>query len=59
MITEATHYISNIRKKKVTEDGISTYFNNKGAHNIDNYIIIGTLNQLQGKGLINQLYRPI
>ena len=46
------YYIS---KKKVTEDSISTYLNNKGAHNIDNKSIIETLNQLQGKGLINQL----
>ena len=40
-------------------DIISIYLNNKGAHNIDNKSIIQTLNQLQGKGLINQLYRPI
>ena len=38
---------------------VSTYLNNKGTHNIDNKSIIETLKQLQGKGLINQLYRPI
>ena len=58
-ILEAIKYISKISKKKVTEDSISTYLNNKGAHNIDNKSIIEILKQLQGKGLINQLYRPI
>ena len=59
LILEAIQYISKISKKKVTEDSISTYLNNKGAHNIDNKSIIEILKQLQGKGLINQLYRPI
>ena len=36
LILEAIQYISKISKKKVTEDSISTYLNNKGAHNIDN-----------------------
>ena len=59
LILEAIQCISKISKKKVTEDSISTYLNNKGAHNIDNKPIIETLKQLQGKGLINQLYKPI
>ena len=59
LILEAIQYISKISKKKVTEDSISTYLNNKGAHNIDNKSIIDILKQLQGKGLINQLYSPI
>ena len=59
LILEAIQYISKISKKKVTEDSISTYLNNKGVHNIDNKSIIEILKQLQGKGLINQLYRPI
>ena len=59
LILEAIQYISKISKKKVTEDSISTYLNNKGAHNIDNKSVIEILKQLQGKGLINQLYRPI
>ena len=59
LILEAIQYISKIGKKKVTEDSISTYLNNKGVHNIDNKSIIEILKQLQGKGLINQLYRPI
>ena len=58
LILEAIHYISKISKEKVTEDSISTYLNNKGAHNIDNRSIIEILKQFQGKGLINQLYRP-
>ena len=59
LILEAIHCISKISKKKVTEDSISTYLNNKGAHNVDNKSIIEILKQFQGKGLINQLYRPI
>ena len=59
LILEAIQYIGKISKKKVTEDSISTYLNNKGAHNIDNKSIIAILKQLQGKALINQLYRPI
>ena len=59
LILEAIQYISRISKKKVTEDSISTYLNNKGAHNIGNKSIIEILKQLQGKSLINQLYRPI
>ena len=56
---EAIQYISKISKNKVTKDSISTYLNNNGAHNIDNKSIIDILKQLQGKGLIRQLYRPI
>ena len=41
------------------EDSISTYLNNKGSYNIDNKSIIEIVKQLQGMGLINQLYRPI
>ena len=59
LILEAIQYISKISKKKGTEDSISTYLNNKGVHNIDNKSVIEILKQLQGKGLINQLYRPI
>ena len=59
LILETIQYISKISKKKVTEDSISTYLNNRGAHNIDNKSLIEILKQLQGKGLINQLYRPI
>ena len=59
LILGAIQYISKISKKKVTEDSISTYLNNKGVHNIDNKSIIEILKQLQGKGLINQLYRSI
>ena len=57
LILEAIHYINKIRKEKVTEDSISTYLNNKGAHNIEKKSIVESLKQLQGKGLINQLYR--
>ena len=59
LILEAIQYISKISKKKVTEDSISSYLNNKGAHNIDNKSVIEILKQLHGKGLINQLYKPI
>ena len=59
LILEATHYISKISKNKVTEDSISTYLNNKEAYDIDNKSVIETMNQLQGNGLIKQLYRPI
>ena len=47
LILQAIRYISKISKKKVTEDSISTYLNNKGAHNIENKSIIEPLNQLQ------------
>ena len=47
LILEAIRYISKISKKKVTEDSVSTYLNNKGAHNIDNKSIIEILKQLQ------------
>ena len=47
LILEATRYISKISKMKVTEDSVSTYLNNKGAHNIDNKSIIEILKQLQ------------
>ena len=57
LILEAIHYISKISKKKVTDDSLSTYLNNKGAHNI-NKSINKILKQLHGKGLINQIYRP-
>ena len=58
LILEAIHYMSKIYKRKVTEDSISTYRKNKGAHNGDNKSVIEILKQLPGKGLINQLYRP-
>ena len=54
LILEAIHYISKISKKKVTDDSLSTYLNNKGAHNI-NKSINKILKQLHGKGLINQI----
>ena len=57
LILEAIHYISKTSKKKVTDDSLSTYLNNKGAHNI-NKSINEILKQLHGKGLINQIYRP-
>ena len=37
-----------LANRKVTEDSISTYFKNKGAHNIGNKSIIKILKQLQG-----------
>ena len=45
LILEAINCISKIGKKKVTEDNISTYLNNKGAHNIDNKSVIEILKQ--------------
>ena len=59
LILEAIQYISKISKKKVTEDSISTYLNIKVTHNNGNKSIIEILKQLQGKVLINQLYRPM
>ena len=58
LILEAIHYISKTSKKKVTDDSLSTYLNNKGTHNIDNKSINEILKQLHGKGLISQIYRP-
>ena len=58
LILEAIHYISKTSKKKVTDDSLSTYLNNKGAHNIGNKSINEILKHLHGKGLINQIYRP-
>ena len=55
LILEAISYISKTSKKKVTEDSVSTYLNNKGIIKS----IIEILKQLQDNGLINQLYRPI
>ena len=52
-------YYYKVQNDKVTVDSISTYLNKKEAHNIDNKSIIETLNQLQGKGLTNQLCRSI
>ena len=58
LILEAIHYISKTSKKKVTDFTVlSTYLNNKGAHNI-NKSINEILKQLHGEGLINQIYRP-
>ena len=45
LILEAINYIGKIGKKKVTEDNIPTYLNNKGAHNIDNKSVIEILKQ--------------
>ena len=59
LILQVTHCISKINKKKVTEDSISTYLNNEGAHNIDNKSIIEILKRLQCTDLINQLCRSI
>ena len=59
LILEAINYIGKIGKKKVTEDNIPTYLNNKGAHNIDNKSVIEILKQQQGKGFIKQIQRPI
>ena len=53
-VLEAIQYIS-----KITEDSILSYLNNKGAHDIDDKSVIEILKQLQGKALINQLYRSI
>ena len=38
---------------------ISNYLCNIGAHNTDNDSILETLKEMQNKGLINNLYRPI
>ena len=54
LILDAIYYPSTISKQKVRVYSISTYHNNKGAHNIGNESVIETLNQLQGKGLINR-----
>ena len=43
LILKPINYIRKISKKKVTEDSISTYLNNKGAHNNDNKSIIEIL----------------
>ena len=43
----------------MTADNISNYLCNVGAHNIDNDSITETLKEMQNKGLINKLYRPI
>ena len=43
----------------MTADNISNYLCNSGVHNIDSDSIIETLKEMQNKGLINNLYRPI
>ena len=43
----------------MTADNISNYLCNIGAHNTDNDSVIETLKEMQSKGLITKLYRPI
>ena len=43
----------------MTADNISNYLCNVGAHNIDNNSITETLNEMQNKGIIDKLCRPI
>ena len=43
----------------MTADNVSNYLRNIGAHNIDNDSIIKTLKEMQNKGVVNKLYRPI
>ena len=57
-ILEAINYVNKTSKKKVTAD-VSNYLCDTGTHNIDNDSIIETLKEMQNKGLIKKLNRPI
>ena len=46
-------------KKNMAADNISNNLCNIGAHNIDNDSIIEPLTEMQNKGPINKLFRPI
>ena len=59
ILLEAINYVSNISRQKVTVDNISTFLDNRGPNNLDNEVIIKTLQEMQAKGLINKSNRLI
>ena len=58
ILLEAINYVSNISRQKVTVDNISTFLDKRGPNNLDNEVIIKTLQEMQAKGLINRLISP-
>ena len=59
ILLEAINYVSNISRQKVTVDNISTFLDKRGPNNLDNEVIIKTLQEMQAKGLINKSNRLI
>ena len=53
------NYVSNISRQKVTVDNISTFLDKRGPNNLDNEVIMKTLQEMQAKGLINKSNRLI
>ena len=53
------NYFKKIIKQKVTENGISTFFNNAEAYNFDNYSKLNILVEIQTKSLINKFNRTM
>ena len=59
ILLEAINYVSNISRQKVTVDNISTFLDKRGPNNLDNEVIMKTLQEMQAKGLINKSNRLI
>ena len=59
ILLEATNHISNISRQKVTVNNISTFLDKRGPNNLDNEVIIKTLQEMQAKSLINKSNRLI
>ena len=57
ILLEAINYVSNVSRQKVTVDNISTFLDKRGPNNLDNEVIIKTLQEVQAKGLINKCNR--
>ena len=59
MLLEAINYVSNISRQNVTVNNISTFLDKRGPNDLDNEVIIKTLQEMQAKGLINKSSRLI
>ena len=59
ILLEAINYVSNISRQKVTVDNISTFLDKRKPNNLDNGVIIKTLQEMQAKGRINKSNRLI
>ena len=53
------NYFKKIIKQKVTENSISTFFNNAEAYNFDNYSKLNILVEIQTKSLNNKFSRTM
>ena len=59
ILLETINNISNISRQKITVDNISTFLDKRGPNNLDNEVIIKTLQEMQAKGPINKSNRLI